>query len=102
MLCSAASDVTSYGAKQAVYDKASDSFVINTPDDTASKFWIGGAGQHGKVSFCPMLLPCFCLTAQDPDRFAWKGQGEGERDGLHPGCWQGCGGVSGVQVLSNT
>lgn len=34
---------------QATYDKASDCFVINTPDDTASKFWIGGAGQHGKV-----------------------------------------------------
>ncbi|DBB08163.1 TPA: hypothetical protein ACH3X3_008350 [Trebouxia sp. C0006] len=34
---------------QATYDKASDCFIINTPDDTASKFWIGGAGQHGKV-----------------------------------------------------
>ncbi|KAL3161189.1 hypothetical protein ABBQ38_009556 [Trebouxia sp. C0009 RCD-2024] len=34
---------------QAVYDKASDSFIINTPDDTASKFWIGGAAQHGKI-----------------------------------------------------
>ena len=35
---------------QATYDKASDSFIINTPDDTASKFWIGGSAQHGKVS----------------------------------------------------
>ena len=33
----------------AVYDKASGEFVINTPNDNASKFWIGGAGQHGKV-----------------------------------------------------
>ena len=24
-------------------------FVINTPTNTASKFWIGGAAQHGKV-----------------------------------------------------
>lgn len=23
--------------------------MINTPTDTASKFWIGGAAQHGKV-----------------------------------------------------
>ena len=22
---------------------------MNTPDDEASKFWIGGAGQHGKI-----------------------------------------------------
>lgn len=23
--------------------------MIHTPDDEASKFWIGGAGQHGKI-----------------------------------------------------
>ena len=40
---------------QATYDKASDCFIINTPDDTASKFWIGGAGQHGKVRLESML-----------------------------------------------
>lgn len=33
----------------AVYDEESGEFVINTPCDTASKFWIGGAAQHGKV-----------------------------------------------------
>lgn len=74
MLCHAAFDVDSCGAKQAVYNKASDSFVINTPDDTASKFWIGGAGQHGKVIPCPMLMPCFSyLTAHDAIRLVGTG-----------------------------
>ena len=34
---------------QADYDEAAGEFVINTPSNTASKFWIGGAAQHGKV-----------------------------------------------------
>ena len=34
---------------QATYDEQSGEFVIHTPRDTASKFWIGGAAQHGKV-----------------------------------------------------
>ncbi len=34
---------------QAEYDEAAGEFVINTPSNTASKFWIGGAAQHGKV-----------------------------------------------------
>ncbi|EFJ48478.1 hypothetical protein VOLCADRAFT_104659 [Volvox carteri f. nagariensis] len=33
----------------AVYDKASGQFIINTPNDEASKYWIGGSGQHGKI-----------------------------------------------------
>eukprot|EP01026_Neomeris_dumetosa_P054730 TRINITY_DN49356_c0_g1_i17.p1 TRINITY_DN49356_c0_g1~~TRINITY_DN49356_c0_g1_i17.p1 ORF type:complete len:638 (-),score=92.85 TRINITY_DN49356_c0_g1_i17:496-2340(-) len=33
----------------ATYDVRSQEFVINTPDDTASKFWIGGAGQHARI-----------------------------------------------------
>ena len=35
---------------QATYDEQSMEFVITTPRDTASKFWIGGAAQHGKVT----------------------------------------------------
>eukprot|EP01025_Chloroclados_australasicus_P006951 TRINITY_DN12201_c0_g1_i2.p1 TRINITY_DN12201_c0_g1~~TRINITY_DN12201_c0_g1_i2.p1 ORF type:complete len:635 (+),score=72.29 TRINITY_DN12201_c0_g1_i2:57-1907(+) len=31
------------------YDEQSQQFIINTPDDTASKFWIGGAGQHAQI-----------------------------------------------------
>lgn len=34
----------------ATYDPATREFVIHTPTNSASKFWIGGAGQHGKVS----------------------------------------------------
>jgi len=34
---------------QARYDAAKQEFVITTPQHEASKFWIGGAGQHGKV-----------------------------------------------------
>ncbi|KXZ54879.1 hypothetical protein GPECTOR_4g951 [Gonium pectorale] len=33
----------------AVYDKAAQQFVIHTPTDEASKYWIGGSGQHGKI-----------------------------------------------------
>lgn len=35
----------------AVYDPAEQVFILDTPNDEASKFWIGGAAQHGKV--CP-------------------------------------------------
>ncbi|GBF88240.1 hypothetical protein Rsub_00952 [Raphidocelis subcapitata] len=31
------------------YDAASGEFIINTPSNEASKIWIGGSGQHGKV-----------------------------------------------------
>lgn len=34
----------------AEYDATTREFVITTPSNSASKFWIGGAGQHGKVS----------------------------------------------------
>ena len=34
---------------QATYEADSQEFIIHTPSDTASKFWIGGAAQHGKV-----------------------------------------------------
>lgn len=34
----------------ATYDAATREFVLHTPSNEASKFWIGGAGQHGKVS----------------------------------------------------
>ena len=33
----------------AVYDAASDMFVIHTPTNDASKFWIGGAGSTAKI-----------------------------------------------------
>ena len=33
-----------------MYDAATQEFVINTPRHEASKIWIGGTGQHGKVT----------------------------------------------------
>jgi hypothetical protein len=32
----------------AVYEPAERCFVITTPTDEASKYWIGGSGQHGR------------------------------------------------------
>ena len=32
------------------YDEKSKEFILNTPGNDASKYWIGGAGQHGKLS----------------------------------------------------
>jgi hypothetical protein len=32
-----------------VYDPTSQEFVLHTPSNTASKYWIGGAGQHAKL-----------------------------------------------------
>lgn len=46
---------------QATYDEETGEFVINTPTDTASKFWIGGAAQHGKVSHVVTALQS-CLS----------------------------------------
>lgn len=34
----------------ATYDQVTDEFIINTPDDTAMKFWIGGAAKSATVS----------------------------------------------------
>lgn len=35
--------------KKATFDASTDEFVLNTPSNEASKIWIGGTGQHGKV-----------------------------------------------------
>mmetsp|Transcript_30316 Transcript_30316/g.55398 ORF Transcript_30316/g.55398 Transcript_30316/m.55398 type:complete len:644 (-) Transcript_30316:901-2832(-) len=34
----------------ATYDAATREFIINTPNDIASKYWIGGSAQHAKVT----------------------------------------------------
>ena len=48
-------------AFQATYDSQTGEFVIFTPSDTASKFWIGGAAQHGRVSAHMSPTPAFQL-----------------------------------------
>jgi acyl-CoA oxidase len=42
----------------ATYDQATEEFIINTPDDTAMKFWIGGAAKSATVSvvFANLIL----------------------------------------------
>jgi len=42
----------------ATYDAATREFIINTPDNAASKYWIGGTGQHGKVPGLTTLVAC--------------------------------------------
>lgn len=34
---------------QATYDASAQEFIINTPNNEASKAWIGGSGQHAKI-----------------------------------------------------
>jgi len=34
----------------ATFDKASDSFILNTPSDLAQKFWIGGIAEYGNTA----------------------------------------------------
>ena len=34
----------------ATYDPSTKEFIINTPSNEASKYWIGGTGQHGKLT----------------------------------------------------
>ena len=43
----------------ASYDPATQTFELHTPTNTASKFWIGGAGQHGRLStvFAQLTTP---------------------------------------------
>ena len=48
-------DAIVIAALQATFDEQSGEFVIHTPKDTASKFWIGGAAQHGKVHVMAIL-----------------------------------------------
>ena len=49
----------------ATYDPATQRFTLHTPTNTASKFWIGGAGQHGKL--CTVFAQ---LTTPDG---VWRG-----------------------------
>ena len=51
---------------RATYDAARKQFIITTPQHEASKFWIGGAGQHGKVRFgASRGLLCTCTQQQE-------------------------------------
>lgn len=55
-----------------MYDAASKEFVINTPNDEASKYWIGGSGQHGKI--CTVFAQ---LTVNGQWQVGGVGMGDG-------------------------
>ena len=40
----------------ATYDPVAREFIIHTPNNEASKYWIGGTGQHGKVCMCSLSV----------------------------------------------
>ncbi|RLN87751.1 hypothetical protein BBJ28_00005445 [Nothophytophthora sp. Chile5] len=63
----------------ATFDMATDEFIIHTPTDTATKWWIGGAGQTAThtVCFARLVLPadggvdhgvqCFMVPLRDQE-----------------------------------
>jgi hypothetical protein len=55
---------------QATYDTATQEFVIDTPNNLASKYWIGGAAQHGKVPE-PACLSCIVTGDLHTLSFSW-------------------------------
>jgi len=46
----------------ATYDPTTREFIINTPTNTASKYWIGGAGLHGKLTVVFAQLSVSCVS----------------------------------------
>jgi acyl-CoA oxidase len=52
------------------YDPSTREFILHTPNNEASKFWIGGTGQHAKITAC----------------FAQLVTPEGKNEGIHVFC----------------
>ena len=69
---------------QAAYDEQSMEFIITTPRDTASKFWIGGAAQHGKVTIAIPDMARLQLAQGKVD--AYKRESHGEAPAGEPFC----------------
>jgi len=46
----------------AVYDKATQEFILNTPSEQAMKFWIGGAGKSATVcaAWAQLIIDGYC------------------------------------------
>ena len=65
MVCSSAGSNVQGIETTALYDRDTQEFIVNTPNEGATKWWIGNAALHGKMAsvFARLLIPSTNSTA---------------------------------------